>query len=327
MSIILGIDFGYSTEAASLGYIKFKVKLTSNVSIISVESRATVSTLAAFKENVLTEESGTVSLIALDAPITPKRIATKPSSGRQVEKRFSRGSFHNSKRGPQPSSISVPKQGWPLYCGAMDLLNELNNLGFAMPQLTGEGGSSLLRLNQKACVEVCPKMTQALLAPKVRVTSRPDKTHNPAFYRQIDNWIFPHLFVSDTPERPNPIDGTQPTWGADRQAMCGLLGNNIQFDQSVWDEANRIATSNPLGERHEFIGAFVSGFQGALALAGAAVAIGVSGDHEGYYILPSTWHTDWCGVWAETERDGDSVKRFSIQLPKKADEQSKGESN
>lgn len=207
------------------------------------------------------------------------------------------------------------------------LLNELKNLGFAMPQITGEGENSLLSLSQKACVEVCPKMTQSLLVPNVRVTSRPNETQNPPFYRQIDNWIFPHLFVSGTPERLNPIVGTQPTWGADRQAMCGLLGNNIQIDQSVWDEANRIATSNPLGERHEFIGAFVSGFQGALALAGAAVAVGVAGDHEGYYILPSTWHADWCHVWDKTARDGDSVKRIPIQLPKKADEQSKGVSS
>jgi hypothetical protein len=323
MSIILGIDFGYATEAESLGYIKFKTEVKDGVTTIALESKAEVSTLVAFKETVLKTQADSVSLIAIDAPITPKKIATKPDSGRQVEMRFSRGGFNNSKRGPQPSSISVPKQGWPLYCGAMELLNELTKLGFPMPAITVEGEKSFLSLNQKACVEVCPKMTQALLTTKSRIKSRPNNQHKPAFYRQIDNWLFPHLFVTDHPEPLNPANGTQPAWGADRQAMCELLGKKVCIDKSVWDEANRISASNPLGMRHEFIGAFVSGFQGALALAGVAIAVGVAGDHEGYYILPSSWHNDWCGEWTDTARDGDSVRKFQIQLPKKEDDESK----
>ena len=62
----------------------------------------------------------------------------------------------------------------------------------------------------------------------------------------------------------------------------------------------------------------MAGFQGAIALAGASVVVGASGDYEGYYVLPAQWHADWREVWNETQRDGDSVRRFPIQLPEYA---------
>lgn len=317
MARTLGIDFGYSTATASLGYIRFETKVSGGKAIVAVESPSKISTLANFKSAVLKDACANgVSVIALDAPITPKRINGKPKSGRQVEKRFARGEFHNSKRGPQPSSISVPKQGWPLYCGAMDLMTDLQHFQFAMPTITVANGKAAVDFSGNVCVEVCPKMTQTLLAPKSRVVARPNKNGSPPFYRQIDNWLFSHLFVMHTPKNPNPDGGSQPSWGADRNGMCRLLGDQVQIDKTVWDEATRISTVRPLSERHELIGAFVAGFQGAIALAGASVAVGASGEHEGYYVLPSQWHTDWCEVWNETQRDEDSVKRFPIRLPK-----------
>lgn len=319
MSRSLGIDFGYSTATASLGYIRFETQTSEGKATVSVESPSRISTLANFKTEVLKDACGNgVSVIALDAPITPKRISGKPKSGRQVEKRFARGAFNNSRRGPQPSSVSVPKQGWPLYCGAMDLMADLHTFGFTMPLIRAVEGRSVVNFTGNVCVEVCPKMTQSLLAPKSRVVSRPNKNGTPAFYRQIDNWLFSHLFVADTPEMPNPSGGSQPNWGADRSSMCRLLGDRVQIDKSVWDEALRISAVRPLSERHELIGAFVAGFQGAIALAGASVVVGASGDYEGYYVLPAQWHADWCEVWNETQRDGDSVRRFPIQLPEHA---------
>lgn len=317
MSRTLGIDFGYSTATASLGYIRFETQTGDGKATVSVESPSKISTLADFRRQVLKDACANgVSVIALDAPITPKRISSKPKSGRQVEKRFARGDFHNTKRGPQPSSVSVPKQGWPLYCGAMDLMTDLHTFGFTMPLITGADEEAVVDFSGNICVEVCPKMTQSLLASKPRVVSRPNKKGTPAFYRQIDNWLFSHLFVTDAPESPNPSGGSQPSWGADRSGICRLLGDRVQIDKSVWNEATRISTVRPLSERHELIGAFVAGFQGAIALAGASVVVGASGDYEGYYVLPSLWHADWSEVWNETQRDEDSVKRFPIRLPK-----------
>lgn len=316
MSRTLGIDFGYSTSTASLGYIRFETQTIAGRATVSVESPSKISTLADFKSQVLKSacDNG-VSLIALDAPITPHRISSKPKSGRQVEKRFARGDFNNSKRGPQPSSVSVPKQGWPLYCGAMDLMSNLHTFGFKMPHITVADEKAVVDFSGKICVEVCPKMTQSLLVPKSRVAIRPDKNGTPPFYRQIDNWLFSHLFVNQAPKTIYPDGGTQPNWGADRSGLLSLLGHRVHIDKSVWDEATRISTVLPLSERHELIGAFVAGFQGAIALAGASVVVGASGDHEGYYVLPFEWHTDWCDVWNKTQRKEDTVKRFSIQLP------------
>ena len=53
-------------------------------------------------------------MVSVDAPLTPVRLTDRPKSGRSVDKRFSKGVFHSSQGGPQPGSISVPLQGWPL---------------------------------------------------------------------------------------------------------------------------------------------------------------------------------------------------------------------
>lgn len=295
---------------------------------ISVESPSKVSTLENFKSQILKDACANgVSVIAIDAPITPNRIHSKPKFGRLVEKRFSRGDFHNTKRGPQPSSISVPKQGWPLYCGAMDLMTDLHKFGFKIPLITGADENAVVDFSGKICVEVCPKMTQSLLTSKPRLVLRPNKNGTPAFYRQIDNWLFSHLFVTDSPKSPNPSGGLQPSWGADRSGISRLLGDRVQFDKSVWDEASRISTVRPLSKRHELIGAFVAGFQGAIALAGTAVVVGASGDYEGYYVLPSEWHPDWCEVWTKTQRKEDTVRRVPIRLALDAAATCKSEAN
>jgi hypothetical protein len=315
MTRTLGIDFGYSTATPSLGFIRFETVLSGGIYKVSVESPSRISTLADFRKSVLKDACAKgVSLIALDAPITPKRINDRPKSGRQVEKRFSRGDFHNSRRGPQPSSVSVPKQGWPLYCGAMDLMTDLRRYGFSMPTIPESDDKATVEFCDCVCIEVCPKMTQAMLVPKLRVVERPNKSGTPPFYRQIDNWLFSHLFVSLAPMNSYPSGGMQPTWGTDKEGLSSLLGERLKIDKSVWDEAARIVTVCPLSERHELIGAFVAGFQGAIALAGASVVVGASGDFEGYYVLPSQWHDDWCDVWNKTQRDNDNVKRYSIRL-------------
>lgn len=309
MARTLGIDFGYAPETPSLGYIQFDTHVSKTETVISLVAQSEISTLQDFKTSALARAYGAgVSLIALDAPITPSRLAMRPRSGRMVEKRFSRGDFSNVKRGPQPSSISVPRQGWPLYCGAMEMMVDLGRLGYKMPLIT----DGALTLSGNDVVEVCPKMTQSLLVPQSRVMGRPGKQQTPAFYRKIDNWLFSHLFVPEAPLGIDPPGQQQPSWGIDHTGLLGLIENGVRIDQSVWSEAARIASSRPLTRRHELIGAFVAGIQGAIALAGSSVAVGAGGDHEGYYVLPSQWHVDWTHVWEKTRKNGDVVSSFPV---------------
>src|SRR5215218_9891275 len=55
--------------------------------------------------------------VSVDAPLTSVGLTLRPKSGRSVDKRFSRGIFHGSRRGPQPGSVSVPVTGVALVRG------------------------------------------------------------------------------------------------------------------------------------------------------------------------------------------------------------------
>jgi len=134
-----GIDFGFSETRPSFGYSQFQTDLIPGVNpkhVIRVCEETVATSLEEFLENTL--ESDVVrktDLITLDAPVTPVRIKDRPKAGRCVDKRFSRGDFSNGKRGPQPSSIAVPAQGWPLYCAAMSFLDSLKGCNRAIPRI------------------------------------------------------------------------------------------------------------------------------------------------------------------------------------------------
>lgn len=311
----LGIDFGFALEGESLGYSQFETSLNEGAARITVINQSLTSTLEAFRRNVLHSEIAQQSaLITLDAPITLVRIPRLPAVGREVERRFSRGMFSNGKRGPQPSSIRVPRQGWSLYCEAMGFLAEINQAGFSLPRFPGEGDRIVLDFQTKKCVEVCPKLTQTLFTPINRISTRSPSNGMPKFYRQIDNWLFPHLFVNQQPNTPYPVGGTQPAFGQDFGGIADLLGADLTIDASVWNEAARIQATRPLSVRHELIGAFVAGIQGAIMLAGKACMVGAPGEHEGFYILPSIWHDDWDEVWNKTTKQDDSVRKVAIDI-------------
>jgi hypothetical protein len=311
----LGIDFGFAVDGESLGYSQFETRLNERSATITVINETLKTTLAAFTENVLHSEVAQQSaLLTLDAPITPVLIPEVPAVGRQVDCRFSRGRFSNGLRGPQPSSIRVPRQGWPLYCEAMGFLAAINMAGFSLPRFPDTGDEIALDFRTKMCVEVCPKLTQTLFTPGDRITARTPTNVQPTFYRQIDNWLFPHLFVRQPPITPHPVDGTQPVFGQDSGSIEALLGGDLTIDESVWAEAERIQATRSLSTRHELIGAFVAGIQGAMMLAGKASMFGAPGEHEGYFILPSTWHEDWVAVWAETARPDDSVRKVAVEI-------------
>jgi hypothetical protein len=244
--------------------------------------------------------------VCLNVPITPKRLRTKPDNGRWVDRRFSRGNFANANRGPQPSSIASPTQGWRLYVWAVSFMNELAAAGFPplpMPLNPVEGGVSIA----KRTMEVIPKLTQSLIVSPELVRSRPSK--NP-YYGQIDNWLFSHLFSSaDQVSRKVP-DTVK--LGAARGELLTTLGEKIVLSDSVWEEANRIDNLPTQGQRRELVGSFVAGFQGALAYAGGAELVGCAGDYEGHYLLPKRWHPEWTQTWDDTQKKGDAVIRVDV---------------
>lgn len=178
----------------------------------------------------------------------------------------------------------------------MSFLDSLNRVGFPFFHLpTADAGKEGCRL-QHCVVEVLPKLTMALLTPKERTKTRPAADR---FYWQIDNWLFPHLFVKRDGESTGEVPNGAPSCGLDVPTLLSLLGAEITLDASVWEETTRIQGEEDTELRHEMIGAFVAGFQGAISFAGKAQLVGCCGDGEGYYLLPASWHQDWQAVWNE----------------------------
>jgi len=267
---------------------------------IRVKEETIATSLDEFLEEVLESEVVIESdLITLDAPVTPLRFAEKPTTGRSIEKRFSRGDFSNGKRGPQPSSIAVPAQGWGLYCAAMDFIEALKRVDFPLYRIPSEVESEKGCRLGRSVVEVLPKLTMALLSPKERTKARPATD---PFFWQIDNWLFPHIFVKSEFCTEGEASKCSPSFGVDATTLLSLLGADVTLDDSVWDEAARIQGEEDTELKHEMIGAFVAGFQGALSFAGKSELVGCSGDYEGYYLLPVSWHPDWLALWNEKPR-------------------------
>ncbi|MCC6807064.1 MAG: hypothetical protein IT381_06550 [Deltaproteobacteria bacterium] len=235
-------------------------------------------------------------LVTLDAPLTRTRLLKIPMVGRAPDLRFSRGLFANSNRGPQPSSIRVPKQGWPLYMRGMSILALLERAGF--PYL-GMRGAEALQVPRRAVMEVLPKLTLALLCPRALLAVTRPRT---GFLKQIDNWLFPHVF-------DEPLDGMPPVLaGSALREALQLLGP-IRVDDSVFVEARRIHALRSQSERHEASGAFIAAFQAALALAGGACCVG---DDEAHFLLPRRWHPDWEQAWKDTERAAKRIERVAV---------------
>jgi hypothetical protein len=87
------------------------------------------------------------------------------------------------------------------------------------------------------------------------------------------------------------------------------VGQGIRFGAGLRKEGQRIHDL-PRAERHEAMGAFVAGFQGALVLAGAACVVGGPG---GYFTLPRSWHSDWERAWTETDGQVAGITRANLE--------------
>ncbi len=132
----------------------------------------------------------------MDAPLTPRLISPSVAppagvSGRRVEKQFSGNRFSNFHRGPQPSSILVPKQGWPLYQAGMNLLGEIQDLDAGLRYISF---ADFAKAPDSRVIECIPKLTQALLVPGETVRGRRKGI-------SIDDHLFPLMFPRGGPLR------------------------------------------------------------------------------------------------------------------------------
>lgn len=185
---IIGIDLGFSPTEITSCYCAFKVdKETKEISFLFEPTKFNYRDTRVI--NMI--RSNAFDVIALDAPLTPKHIdetgQAKPKTGRMIEKAFSLDIFSNSQRGPQPSSIAVPKQGWPFYCAGMQFASALYPHRYLSLENIRNGETV-------GIYEVIPKLTQTLLMPREVLVNRNN---------QIDNYLFPLLFQNSSPYRQN----------------------------------------------------------------------------------------------------------------------------
>jgi|GEM_PF-3696700 len=260
--MITGIDIGFSETRKTSCYCSFYIDdVNKTISFLHKPERFGVN------HDIQSHLVGT-HIITVDASITPKLIIDKPKTGRKIEKLFSNGIFSNSPyRGPQPSSIAVPKQGWGLYQAGMQVVSSLFPFQYLLL-------SDIQTGKRKGIYEVLPKLIQSLLVPREIVANR-DK--------QLDDYLFPLLFSSD---------------GKFRNSIDSILGD-YRFDNEVQEYINTISI-NPK-KYHEELAAVICSFQGVLIHIGKASFIGFAGDYEGYYALPQInyWDLEWYNCYME----------------------------
>ena len=268
---IIGIDLGFSPTENTSCYCAFKVdKETKEISFLFEPTKFNYRDTRII--NLI--RSHKFEVITLDAPLTPKHIdetgQAKPKTGRMIEKAFSLGIFNNSQRGPQPSSIAVPKQGWPFYCAGMQFASALHPHRYLSLDSIQNGETT-------GIYEVIPKLTQTLLMPREILVNRND---------QIDNYLFPLLFQNSSPYRQNI-----------NNALDGYY-----FSSEIETYINGI--SKQITKYHEELAAFVSTFQALLICIGNASIVGFKGDFEAYYALPNMafWQREWLDCFNNKSR-------------------------
>ncbi|MGE5495404.1 MAG: hypothetical protein ACM3S4_08920 [Burkholderiales bacterium] len=279
---VLGIDLGFSSKYKTSCYCAFKVDSdTKEIGFLLEPTKFN------YKDKTVISmiRTNAFDVITLDAPMTPKHIdeteKVKPKTGRMIEKAFSVDIFHGSKRGPQPSSIAVPKQGWPFYCAGMKFSSNLKPYRYLSINDIQNGRTT-------GIYEVIPKLTQALLAPRDVLIKRK---------AQIDNYLFPVLFHSDSQYR----------------YLINNILNEYYFSLEIEDYIQSISKNTKI--YHEELAAFVCAFQAFIINIGRASIIGFDGDYEAYYALPDTsyWEREWLDCFYNKSR----AKFPNIHLIKK----------
>jgi hypothetical protein len=185
---VLGLDIGFSVRKAANSFCLLDVdEKRKEIGLVEPAKRfLRGEALELFRR--LSRFYPEIKWVSVDAPLTPVRLTDRPKSGRSVDKRFSKGVFHSSQGGPQPGSISVPLQGWPLYEAGMDIVGKLREamLGDYVPFEGFEKAPS------SGVIECIPKLTQALLVPREVVRERRGT---------LDDYLFPLLLEKEGPYR------------------------------------------------------------------------------------------------------------------------------
>lgn len=294
--LVIGIDPGVPRARAATACAVLRLDPAGTVGLAGRSEALTKAALAAFLRDAPLLADERLRLAAINAPLTPVRLEKKPLRARQVEIRLARGAFAGSLRGPQPPWLSAGRSGWLRYQEAAPLLDVLRERGFPLLPMPSEG--IVPKLPLRGTVEVFPKATLTVLAPQAPLGGRPVATE---FMGQIDDWLFPQLFLSQEPEARAPIE-----------SILETLAPDLHLAPETLQEAERIARIRRPFSRREPLRAFVAAFQAILALAGAGALVGAEGDHEGYYLLPAAWHPDWEEEWKEPRRQEPRVRRVRM---------------
>lgn len=252
--IVLGIDVGFSSTKKTSCYCSFRIE---NKVISFINQPQKFDSKYNLQELVSSE---CFDIIIVDAPLTPMLIEQRPKAGRKVDKLFSNGIFSNSPyRGPQPSSIAVPAQGFPLYQAGMELITNMQPYKYLTI-------SDIKSDSSKGIYEVIPKLTQSLLFPRDVVVNRTE---------QIDDYLFPKLFRMS---------------GSYRHILDRILGDYL-FDDEVEQYIENISPK----KYHEELASIVCAFQAVLIATKKSTFVGFEGDIEGYFALPRMeyWDLEW----------------------------------
>lgn len=273
---VCGIDVGFSEVSATSAYCIVEVVDDMIQLIIEPTKFCITDYPSLFSEDFISE----LNIITIDAPLTESLISSIPKSGRRIDKIFSGDIFNNSKRGPQPGSISTPKQGWPLYLAGMELKQYFGQKGYNFFVMDQDS----LNFDKPVLLEVIPKLTQALLASPELVASRPTN-------KQIDDFLFAHTFDLNSAFRK--------CFGKTR--FSGRLESCIS-----------LYTSNPK-KYHEELAALIAALQGALYSIRSCSVIGFIGETEGHYLLPpfDAWSIGWKDAFIRRTKEYASVIKIS----------------
>jgi hypothetical protein len=182
---------------------------------------------------------------------------------------------------------------WSRYEQSRSLLPVLEERGFPLLSMPAEAPASELPL--RCTAEVFPKASLAVLGPTSALKCRPAAGE---FMSQLDDWLFPRLFVS-TGEAVPPAVKLFETF-------------DLRLPRETLDEAQRITGLRRPVPRREPMRAFLAALQGLLALRGEACLIGAAGDHEGSILLPAVWHSDWETEWRDHRRDLPVLRRIPL---------------
>ena len=280
-ALVMGLDVGFSSSRKTCCTYLLRVDPTTCTIGLAADGERFALPEAEKTIGELLKERGLPRVIAIDAPLTPTRHEACPSSGRSVDKWFSQGLFSAAKRGPQTTSIAVPKQGWPLYCAGMDLVDVVRKL---VPDSHYIRFEDLNDPNARGMIECIPKLFHALLLDPAIVQQRSS---------QIDDELFPRLFVGNM-----------------RSCLDELLGS-FTLDEDLEAELRKLAAKP--SSFHEEIGAIVAALQAVLFLIGRCSAVGCTGDTEGYFVLPAMalWDERWLEALRSVAHRDKSVRMLA----------------